>query len=66
MKKRTLFTVILVAAVLILGACKTTKSDDKTSNETEISKEERNEEAVTYYGCPNSKRVKKLNLKKVL
>lgn len=53
MKKRVLAFVLLLVAVLSFGACKYTGGFFGTTNDS-----------VEYYGCPNSKRVKKLKLLK--
>lgn len=70
MKKKTFKAVAIVMAiisVLGLAACKKT---EPVSNEIpeepgeEITGDFSDDNMVEYYGCPNSKRVKKLNLLK--
>lgn len=57
MKKKLVAILIVVLAVVTFGACKTSTSTDEAENPGVF-------DGVDYYGCPNSKRVKKLNLKK--
>lgn len=63
MKKKLLATVLVLLAFVTFGACKVSKDKTETSEEDNKPREELITD-VTYYGCPNSKRVKKLNLLK--
>ncbi len=54
MKKAVLGILLIISSIfLFLSGC-----SDSSNNSNE------QERVETYYGCPNSKRVKKLNLKK--
>ncbi len=57
MKKKSWLVVLLAAIVALVGIGALTAGCDRTpSNPTQ--------DYVDYYGCPNSKRVRRLNTKK--
>ena len=70
MKKKIIAGLLLVAAAAaVIAGCGLGKNDGESVSQNDADnqvQETIREEAdfVTYYGCPNSKRVKKLNLRK--
>lgn len=61
MKNRKIFAIFAIIAMIALAACTT-----NTNKGNIWDNEKYSHDNVTYYGCPNSKRVKKLSIKKVI
>lgn len=71
MKKTKNILIVLIAAIIgfLAGAigmrmCGNVDSQMETDSEDLDSEDLNEEDMVAYYGCPNSRRVKKLNLLK--
>lgn len=66
MKKRFLCGLLVAVLAIFACACKGKDKEETTEDGNSVSDFFGNEHYtdVDYYGCPNSKRIKKLNLKK--